>query len=66
MISIENFANYFVKIKSKNKCCIVLKGYVKGYRKVRAVKSKPQVLRHFKVDPVLKIDETFYKQVEPM
>ena len=31
---------------------------------VRAVKSKPKVLRHFKVDPVLKIDETVYKQAE--
>ena len=33
---------------------------------IRAVKLKPKVLRHFKVDPVLKIDETFYKQAESM
>ena len=30
------------------------------------VKSKPKALQHFKVDPVLKIDETFYKQAEYM
>ena len=29
-------------------------------------KSKPKALRHFKVDPVLKIDETVYKQAESM
>ena len=33
---------------------------------VKAVKSKPTALRHFKVDPVLKIDETVYKQAESM
>ena len=33
-------------------------------KRVRAVKSKPKALRHFKVDPVLKIDETFCKQAE--
>ena len=36
------------------------------HKKVRAVKSKPKAVRHFKVDPVLKIDETFMKQVESM
>ena len=30
------------------------------------VKSKSNALRHFKVDPVLKIDETVYKQAEFM
>ena len=30
------------------------------------VKSKPKALQHFKVDPVLKIYETFYKQAESM
>ena len=32
----------------------------------RVVKSKLRVLRHFKVNPVLKIDETVYKQAESM
>ena len=32
----------------------------------RAVKSNLKVLRHFKVDPVLKIYETVYKHAEPM
>ena len=36
------------------------------HNRVKAVKSKPKALRHFKVDPVLKIDETVYKQVESM
>ena len=31
---------------------------------VRAVKSKPKALRHFKVDPLLKMDETVSKQSE--
>ena len=30
------------------------------------VKSKPNALRHCKVDPVLKIDETVHKQAESM
>ena len=30
------------------------------------VKSKSNALRHFKVDPVLKIDETVYRQAESM
>ena len=33
---------------------------------VRAVKSKSKALRHFKVDPVLKIDQTVYKQAKFM
>ena len=35
------------------------------YRKVnenQILKSKPKALQHFKVDPVLKIDEPIYKQ----
>ena len=36
------------------------------FKWIRAVKSKPKALRHFNVDPVLKIDETFYKQPESM
>ena len=63
----ENFANYFLKTKVNNKCSIVLKctckGLQKSIRELEAVKSKPKVKRHFKVDPVLKIDETVYKQV---
>ena len=27
---------------------------------------RSKTLRHFKVDPVLKLDDTFYKQVESM
>ena len=33
---------------------------------VRAVKSRPEALRHFKVDPVSKIYETVYKHAESM
>ena len=33
---------------------------------VRAIKSKSKELRHFKVDPVLKIIKTVYKQTESM
>ena len=33
---------------------------------VGAVKSKLKALRHFKVDPVLKLDETVYKQTESL
>ena len=29
-------------------------------------KFKPKVLQHFKINPVLKIDETVYKQAESM
>ena len=36
------------------------------YKWVRAVKSKPKALWHFKVNPVLKIDKTVYKQAESM
>ena len=36
------------------------------HKQVRAVKSKHKVLRHLKVDPILKIDESFYKQPESM
>ena len=65
----ENFANYFFKTKANNKCVIVQNVHVKGYRKALvswAVKSKLKALRHFKVDPVFKIDETVYKQTESM
>ena len=66
----ENFANYFLKTKVNNKCSIVLKYNIlrptENRKWVRAVKSKPKALTHFKVDPVLKIDETFYKQAESM
>ena len=33
---------------------------------VRAEKSKPKALRHFKVDSFFKIDETFFKHAESM
>ena len=33
----------------------------KKHKRVRAVKSKPKALRHFKVDPVFKIDATSHK-----
>ena len=33
---------------------------------VRAVELKPKALRHFRVDPVIKMDETFYKQAESL
>ena len=46
----------------------VLKCTLKGLQKSKRelVKSKPKALQHFKVDPVKKIDETFYKQAESM
>ena len=66
----ENFCNYFLKTKTNNICFIVLKCTCKRleekHKRVRAVKSKPKALRYFKVDPVLKIDETFCKQAESM
>ena len=31
-----------------------------------AFKAKPKALPHFKVDPVIKIDDTFYKQSDSM
>ena len=60
----ENFANYFFKTKA-NKFSIVLKCTCTE-KQGRAVKSNLKVLRHFKVDPVLKIYETVYKHAEPM
>ena len=67
----ENFANYFWKLSANNKCFIVLKCTCKGIQKsinelIRAVKSKSKALRHFKVDPILKIDDIFYKQAESL
>ena len=35
-------------------------------KRVRALNSKLKALPHFKVDPILKIDETVYKQAESM
>ena len=35
-------------------------------QRLRALNSKLKALRHFKVDPILKIDETIYKQTESM
>ena len=43
-----------------------MKRATEKYKRVKMVKSKPKALQHFKVDPVLKIDETFYKQAESM
>ena len=43
-----------------------MKRTTEKYKRVRMVKSKYKVLQHFKVDPILKIDETFYKQAESM
>ena len=40
------------------------KGLQKSMSKLE--REKPKALRHFKVDPVLKIDETCYKQAETM
>ena len=34
------------------------------HKKIRAVKSKPKALRHFKVDLVLKIDKTVNNQAK--
>ena len=59
----KKFANY-------NKCLLVLKCRCKGLQKrhkwTRALKSKRKALQHFKADPVLKLDETVYKQAESM
>ena len=35
-------------------------------KRVRALNSKLKALPHFKVDPILKIDETVYKQAKSM
>ena len=43
-----------------------MKRTTEKYKRVRLVKSKTKALQHFKVDTVLKIDETFYKQAEYM
>ena len=34
------------------------------FKEFKAVKSKPKALRHFKVDPVLKFDETFLQAAD--
>ena len=36
------------------------------HKRVISVKSKPTVLVHLKVNPVLKIDVTFHKQADSM
>ena len=58
----EHFAKNLLKTKAKIKCFLLLKPCegLEKHKWVRAVKSKPKVLRHFKVDPVLKIYETVY------
>ena len=43
-----------------------MKRATEKHKLVNAIKSKPKMLRHFKVDPVLKIDEFFYMQAESM
>ena len=62
----NNFANFFLKTEVNNKLakssCTALQTGISEL----AVKSMPKALRHFKVDTVLKIDETFYKQAEFM
>ena len=60
----ESFANYFLKTKANNKCCLMLKFTQKGLQKSIS-ELYPKALRHFKIDPV-KIDETFYKEAESM
>ena len=45
---------------------MVLKYTCKGLQKSEQYKIKPKALRHFKVDPVSKIDETIYNQAESM
>ena len=39
-----------------------MKRTTEKFKRVRMVKSKPKALQHFKVDPVLKIDEPINKQ----
>ena len=43
-----------------------MKRTTEKFKRVRMLKSKPKALQHFEVFPVLKIDETFYKQAESM
>ena len=62
----ENFHKYFLKSKTKNKLFIVLKCTCKGLQKSISELERYNALRHFKVDPVLKINETFKKQAESM
>ena len=62
----ENFANNFFKTETNNNVIIVLKCVCKRAteknKRVRVVKSKPEALRHFKVDPVLNINFLFTDQ----
>ena len=66
----ENFAKYFFKTKANKQVLYIAKMYMwKATGKHKwdgAVKSKPKALWHFKVNLVLKINETFYKQTESM
>ena len=56
----QNIDNDFVNLKTNanNMCLKVVKCTCKKSIYEIVVKSKHKVLRHFKVDPVLKIDET--------
>lgn len=56
----EDLPNYICT--TKNKCLILIKCTCRGQQEsmdVRAVKSKLKVLRHFKVDHVLKMMQHF-------
>ena len=58
-----DFANYFLKPIAKNMCAnnYTCKELQKSICELPRLKLKPKVLWHFKVDSVLKINETCYK-----
>ena len=62
----DNFANYFFKLKLKmwNEHLLYLLYRYNGYKGACEVKSKAKALRHFKVDPVLKIYATFHNWLD--
>ena len=61
----ENYANFFFYIKAKNKYFSVPCLWKPKYKRASDVKSKANVLQHFKVDPVFKLDATFKEMVGP-
>ena len=67
----DNFANNFMNTKARIMFFKVLKSTYLGLQKYKTlalrdseVKSRPEALQLFKVDPVLKIDTTFQSSLD--
>jgi len=67
----DNFANNFMNTKARIMFFKVLKSTYLGLQKYKKlalrdseVKSRPEALQLFKVDPVLKIDTTFQSSLD--